>query len=133
MFFIIVCRGTRSDSKSRNKYFRRGFLPIVIDFSKGILYNETSIITLNANGGTIPVTSGWTNASDNKTATKELTYGNEYGELPTPVRTNYLFAGWEDENNNIITSSSTVSNAIISILCSIPFFVTSQLPRSTRS
>ena len=72
--------------------------------------NETSIITLNANGGTIPVTSGWTNASDNKTATKELTYGNEYGELPTPVRTNYLFAGWEDENNNIITSSSTVNN-----------------------
>ena len=73
--------------------------------------NETSIITLNANGGTIPVTSGWTNASDNKTATKELTYGNEYGELPTPVRTNYLFAGWEDENNNIITSSSTVNNS----------------------
>ena len=27
-------------------------------------------------------------------STKEVTYGEEYGELPTPVMTGYTFEGW---------------------------------------
>ena len=39
-------------------------------------------ISLNANGGTC------------EEASVEVNYGHEYGELPTPTRTGYEFAGW---------------------------------------
>ena len=67
------------------------------------------IVTLNANGGTIPVTSGWTNGSGNTISTKTFHYGDLYGTLPEPSKTNAQFNGWEDEEHNIITSSSTIS------------------------
>ena len=51
-------------------------------------------ITADANGGTIPATSGWTVASGSKTATKKVTYGSTYGTLPNPKKGNYKFVGW---------------------------------------
>ncbi len=51
-------------------------------------------VTANANGGTIPTTSGWTIASGSKTATKSVTFDSTYGTLPTPTRTGYTFSGW---------------------------------------
>ncbi len=51
-------------------------------------------VTANANGGTIPTTSGWTVASGGATATKQVTYDSTYGTLPTPTRTGYTFNGW---------------------------------------
>ena len=55
-------------------------------------------VTANANGGTIPSTSGWTVASGSETATKSVTYGSTYGTLPTPTRTGYAFEGWNGKN-----------------------------------
>ncbi len=52
-------------------------------------------VTFDANGGTVSPT------------TKTVTYGEAYGTLPTPTRTNYQFNGWL-YNNAIVTSSSTV-------------------------
>ena len=56
----------------------------------GITFSFT--LTANANGGSIPSTSGWTGTGS--TATKTLTYGDAYGTLPTPTRVNYVFNGW---------------------------------------
>ena len=55
---------------------------------------NTYTVTANANGGTIPTTSGWTVASGSKIATKTVTYDSTYDTLPTPTRTGYTFAGW---------------------------------------
>lgn len=55
---------------------------------------NTFTVTANANGGTIPTTSGWSVASGSKIATKTVTYDSAYGTLPTPTRTGYTFAGW---------------------------------------
>ena len=51
-------------------------------------------VTANANGGTIPTTTGWTIASGGATATKQVTYDSTYGTLPTPTKTGYTFNGW---------------------------------------
>ena len=67
-------------------------------------------VTANANGGTIPTTSGWTIASGSKTATKSVTYDSTYGTLPTPTRTGYTFGGWK-LNGTVITSSTKVQTA----------------------
>ena len=69
---------------------------------------NTYTVTANANGGTIPSTSGWTNASGNGSATKTVTYDSTYGTLPTPTRTGYTFAGWNGKNlfniNNLVSN-----------------------------
>ena len=44
-------------------------------------------VTFDANGGTVGTT------------TKTVTYGSSYGELPTPTREGYTFAGWFTEQN----------------------------------
>ncbi|MBR3673598.1 MAG: InlB B-repeat-containing protein [Clostridia bacterium] len=59
---------------------------------------NTYTITTDANGGTIPATSGWTIAQGNQTATKTGTYDSAYGTLPTPTRTGYTFNGWNGKN-----------------------------------
>ena len=51
-------------------------------------------LTADANGGAISNTSGWTIASDSKTATKSLNYNKTYGILPAPTRAGYTFDGW---------------------------------------
>ena len=55
---------------------------------------NTYTVTANANGGTIPTTSGWTVASGSKIATKTVTYDSTYGTLPTPTRPGYTFKAW---------------------------------------
>ena len=52
------------------------------------------ILTVDANGGTIPATSGWTLGSGNTTATKTVTYDSQYGTLPTPTWSEHTFEGW---------------------------------------
>ena len=54
---------------------------------------NTYTVTANANGGTIPSTTGWTGTGS--TSTKSVTYGSSYGTLPTPTRQGYTFQGWE--------------------------------------
>ena len=70
-------------------------------------------LTANANGGTIPTTSGWTIASDSKTATKSVTYGSAYSTLPTPTRTGYQFDGWYTtaSGGSSVSSSTTMGAA----------------------
>ena len=49
-------------------------------------------VTADANGGSIPSTTGWTGTGN--TATKSVTYDSQYGTLPTPTRNGYTFNGW---------------------------------------
>ena len=51
-----------------------------------LLQGNKFTVTANANGGTIPTTSGWTVASGGATATKQVTYDSTYGTLPTPTK-----------------------------------------------
>ena len=53
-------------------------------------------VTANAEGGSIPSTTGWTGTGN--TSTKPVTYGSAYGTLPTPTRTGYTFKGWNGKN-----------------------------------
>ena len=53
-------------------------------------------VTLDANGGSIPTTIGWTGSGN--TATKTVTYNSTYGELPVPTQTGYTFKGWNGKN-----------------------------------
>jgi len=48
-------------------------------------------------------------------ASKEVTVGSPYGELPVPIKTNLVFVGWFTEKTgndifNIVISSTTVNN-----------------------
>ena len=49
-------------------------------------------LTANANGGTIPETTGWTGSGS--TATKTVVLDLPYRNLPTPTRPGYTFSGW---------------------------------------
>ena len=61
--------------------------------------DAVTIVTFDANGGTVDTNS------------KNVTYGNTYGTLPTPTRTGYTFAGWYTaaSGGTQITSVSTVN------------------------
>ena len=74
---------------------------------------NTYTVTANANGGTIPTTSGWTVASGGATATKQVTYDSTYGTLPTPTRNGYTFNGWftAQTGGSKVESSTTVKTA----------------------
>ncbi len=58
-------------------------------------------VYFNANGGSV------------STSSKTVYYGSTYGDLPTPTRTGYSFAGWytASSGGSQITSSTTVSTA----------------------
>lgn len=91
------------------------------DYSNGISYTGNAnlalyakwtinsyTLTANANGGSIPSTSGWTGTG--ATATKSVNYGSTYGTLPTPTRTNYNFLGWftKQSGGTQVTSGTTI-------------------------
>ncbi len=78
-----------------------------------VLQGNKFTVTANANGGTIPTTSGWTVASGGATATKQVTYDSTYGTLPTPTRNGYTFAGWfsAQTGGSKVESSTTVKTA----------------------
>ena len=73
-------------------------------------------VTANANGGTIPATTGWTGTGD--TATKSVTFDGTYGNLPVPTREGYTFSGWAGPNlfnpATMKFSNSSVSGDVIS-------------------
>ena len=52
------------------------------------LYN----LTANANGGSIPSTSGWSGTGS--TASKSVAFDSSPGTMPKPTRTGYTLAGW---------------------------------------
>jgi uncharacterized repeat protein (TIGR02543 family) len=54
-------------------------------------------VTFNSNGGT-PTTASMT-----------VTYGQNYGTLPTPTRTGYTFSGWTQPNGNSVSALTLVS------------------------
>ena len=66
---------------------------------------NTYTVTAEANGGSIPSTTGWTGTGT--TATKSVTYNSPYGTLPEPTRTGYTFKGWV---NGIETELTLPSN-----------------------
>ena len=84
-----------------------------LTLGSGITMYATYTVTVNANGGTIPATSGWTVASAKTTATKSVTYNSEYGALPTPTRTGYTFQGWytATSGGTKITNTSKLTTA----------------------
>ena len=43
--------------------------------------------------------------------TKTVPHGDLYGELPTPTRDGYTFAGWYDDNSNPVTKDTVVTTA----------------------
>lgn len=68
------------------------------------------VLTANANGGTIPSTSGWTGTG--ATATKAVNYNSAYGTLPTPTRSNYNFLGWfTNSSGGTQVTSNTIMGA----------------------
>jgi len=62
---------------------------------------NTYTVTFNPNGGSVSPTS------------KTVTYNSTYGDLPTPTRTNYTFAGWytSASGGSKVTSSTKVTTA----------------------
>ena len=54
-----------------------------------------------------------TNSGTVTPATKTVTYGQNYGELPTPTRNGYEFKGWKlnSEDSSYVTAETTVSTA----------------------
>ena len=66
----------------------------------------TYTLNANANGGSIPTTSGWTIDSGSATASKSVTFDNTYGTLPTPTKTGYDFTNWKNIHNYGNTSLS---------------------------
>ena len=69
-------------------------------------------ITADANGGTISATTGWTNAADNKTATRSVNSGSTYGTLPTVTYTGKTLKEWNtksDGTGTAVTSATTAT------------------------
>ena len=63
---------------------------ITANFSRSA---NTYTVSFNANGGTVGI------------ASKTVTYGGTYGELPTPSKSGYVFIGWFDSSVAIYDSS----------------------------
>lgn len=72
---------------------------IVITADEFNKYLTSSVVTFDANGGSVSLSK------------KSAYYGQTYGELPTPTRTNYDFDGWytEKSGGTEITSSLIVN------------------------
>ena len=90
----------------------------------GVLYAQwtvtinTHTLTADAGLGTINLASDWQVAADNKTATKDLDFGQVYGTLPTVnvyAKTGYTveFVGWFDSQSggNKVTASNTMGDS----------------------
>ncbi|MCR4615071.1 MAG: InlB B-repeat-containing protein [Clostridiales bacterium] len=57
----------------------------------------TETVSFDANGGTV------------STPSKIVRFGDAYGTLPTPTRSNYTFIGWYTSANTLVNSSTVVS------------------------
>ena len=63
------------------------------------IWEKNLTVTFDAAGGTIPSGANWTGSG--ASATKILHYGDNYGTLPVPTRTGYIFLGWADASENL--------------------------------
>lgn len=84
---------------------------------------ETSVTISKTSTGVLSYTANWTannytvtfnpngDGASTPTASKSVTYNSTYGDLPTPTRTGYTFAGWytAPSGGTKVTSSTTVS------------------------
>ena len=78
---------------------------------------EEYTVTFNANGGTVTP------------AEQTVTYGSHYGELPTPTREGYTFAGWFTEKDGgtqvtkdtVVTASHTLYAHWTAKTCTVTF------------
>ena len=61
-------------------------------YAKWTINSYALTANINSTTGSIPDTAGWT-VSGLK-ATKSITYGSQYGVLPSPIRKGYTFEGW---------------------------------------
>ena len=59
-------------------------------------YEAPKTVTFNPDGGAIPEGTDWTGSGSS--ATKSVTVGLSYGELPVPVKEGYTFLGWNGKN-----------------------------------
>lgn len=59
-------------------------------------YEAPKTVTFDPDGGTIPAGTKWTGSGN--TATKEVTKGLTYGDLPEPTKEGYVFKGWNGKN-----------------------------------
>lgn len=76
-----------------------------------LVFATNHTLTANANGGSIPSTSGWSGTGN--TATKTVAYSVAYGTLPTPTRTGYTFKGWYTaaSGGSAVSASTTMGTA----------------------
>ena len=99
----------------QNNALVRDLIPVIRNSDNVIgLYDTVNKkFYTNSGTGTFAGTSGWTVASDKKTATKNVTYNTDYGNLPEPTRTGYTFVGWYKETGftNKVESTTTVTTA----------------------
>ncbi|MCD8026381.1 MAG: InlB B-repeat-containing protein [Clostridiales bacterium] len=63
------------------------------------IISSAQTVTFDANGGAV------------SPSTATVTYGEEYGTLPTPTRTDYAFGGWftEADGGDLVTSDTVVT------------------------
>ena len=59
-------------------------------------YETPKTVTFNPDGGEIPEGTDWTGSGSS--ATKSVTPGLSYGELPVPTKAGYDFLGWNGKN-----------------------------------
>ena len=56
-------------------------------------------LTISADGGTIPATTGWNLINDGASANKEVTFDSAYGVIPKPSKPGCTFDGWYTGEN----------------------------------
>ncbi len=69
-------------------------------------YEAPKTVTFDPDGGTIPEGRFWTGSGN--TATKEVTKGLTYGDLPVPTKEGYTFKGWNGKNLAYLTNDSNL-------------------------
>ena len=74
-----------------------------------VVMNQVYKVTADARGGTIAVTTGWTGTG--ASATKNVTFGEAYGGLPTTSKVGYNLDGWYSaaSSGDQITTTTTVT------------------------
>lgn len=98
---MYIVRGNTSifnyeNSKSVNE--NTSFRVALTSNNQAPSYTKTYQITFDPNGGTVGQTS------------KEVTYNQTYGSLPTPTRSGYTFMGWRGKN--IVDKTQSIKQGI---------------------
>ena len=59
------------------------------------------------NNYTVTFNESW--GDNSQTTTKIVTFGSSYGDLPKPIRENFIFVGWFNEMNESVTDETNVT------------------------